>query len=259
VQLTERDRILLTFAAEHRFVTAGHVSVGLEATEAAADARLRALSSAGYLRRERKIQGEPAGHRITAAGLRAIGSELPAPRTLDLATYRHDEALAWLMLAARRGRFGPVQDVISERRMRSHDAKTQARGARYGVRLGGIGPGGRERLHYPDLVLVTGSGHRVAFELELSSKARDRRERILAGYGADRRIDAVVYLVDRAGVREAIRRSAARVGISDIVRIQTVALGGAERSAGGGRTADRAHHRGGRTAAAGGRSPETAR
>ena len=58
----------------------------------------------------------------------------------------------------------------------------------------------------------------------ISTKGRARREQILTGYGADRRIDAMVYLVERASVGRAIERSAARIGISEIVRVQRVAM-----------------------------------
>ncbi len=91
-----------------------------------------------------------------------------------------------------------------------------------GVRLGGTGPGGRERLHYPDLLLVTPDGRRIAVELELSAKGTARREKILAGYGADARIDAVLYLVDRPVLATAIRSSARRLGISHHVHVQWV-------------------------------------
>jgi hypothetical protein len=243
VQITERDRTLLSFAAEHRFVTAVQIAVVLEVTAAAADARLRALSDGGYLRRERKLHRAPAAHRITPSGLRAVGSDLPAPRRLDLATYRHDEGLVWLRLAAHRGRFGPLHEVVSERRMRSEDARPAAGTTRHGVRLGGVGLGGRDRVHYPDMVVTTAAGHRVAFELELSTKSQDRREGILAGYGADPRVDVVVYLVDRRDVRRAIERSAARVGVSDLIRVHDVSLRGSEPAAGGSRAASRHHGR----------------
>ncbi|MGZ4178950.1 MAG: hypothetical protein ACXVUX_22295, partial [Solirubrobacteraceae bacterium] len=170
----------------------------------------------------------------------AIGSDLPAPRGFDLATHRHDSGLAWLMLAAQAGRFGAVGRVISEREMRSQDGRDPSRERRYGVRLGGAGPGGRDRLHYPDLVIVTTSGHRVAFELELSTKEVDRRQRILAGYAAERRIDAVVYLVERTAAGRAIERSAARMGISDIVRVQRVRLPTSAPASFGARSAQRA-------------------
>ena len=243
MQITERDRTLLSFAAEHRFVTAAQIAVILEVTAAAADARLRALRDGGYLRRESKLHRAPAAHRITPGGLRVIGSDLPAPRRLNLATYRHDEGLAWLRLAADRGRFGALHDVVSERRMRSEDARAAAGATRHGVRLGGVGPGGRDRVHYPDMVVRTAAGHRVAFELELSTKSQDRREGILAGYGADPRVDVVVYLVDRPEVRRAIHRSAARVGVSHLIRVRDVRLRGSEPAVAGGRAASRHHGR----------------
>ncbi len=241
VQITDRDHVLLRFIAEHRFVVAGQVAVLLEVSESAASARLRALGAGGYLRAERKLHLQPACHQITRGGLRAIGSDLAAPRKPDLALYRHDLGLAWLMLAARRGRFGAVADVISERRMRSSDARSTERDERLGVRLGGVGPGGRDRLHYPDMILVTGSGQRVAFELELTTKAQDRRERILSAYGADRRIDAVVYLAEKPAVRQAIERSARRAGISDMVHVQRVTLGGSTPANARGAAAQRRH------------------
>ncbi len=241
VQITGRDRILLSFVAEHRFVVAGQVAVLLEVTESAASARLRALSAGGYVRTERKLHLQPACHQVTRDGLRAIGSDLPAPHRPDLALYGHDLGLGWLMLAARRGRFGAVLNVISERRMRSSDARGAERDERWGVRLGGVGPGGRDRLHYPDMIVVTGSGHRVAFELELTTKAQDRRERILSAYGADRRIDAVVYLAEKPAVRRAIERSARRVGVSDIVHVQRVTLGGSTPTTARGHAAERRH------------------
>jgi hypothetical protein len=244
-RITERDRALLAFAAEPRFVLAAQVAVLLGVSTAAADTRLGALSAAGYLLRERKLHRQPASHRITRDGLRAAGSELPPPRKLDLATYRHEAGLGWLMLAAQRGRLGQLRATFSERHMRSHDGRSADPAARFGVRLGGVGAGGRDRLHYPDLVVVTASGHRVAFELELTTKAADRREGILAAYAADRRIDAVVYLVERTSVGRAIERSVARVGVPDLVRVQNVRLDGAPRGAGGARGADRSHGRAG--------------
>jgi DNA-binding MarR family transcriptional regulator len=232
VQITDTDRALLAFAAEHRFVIAAQIAVLLGVSQRTAGERLRRLSEAGYLRRRQELHRGPRWHQITRAGLRAIDSDLPAPRGFDLATHRHDTGLAWLMLTARAGRFGPLVGVISERRMRSHDGRATDRSQRYGVRLGGVGPGGRDRLHYPDMVIVSQTGHRVAFELELSTKEAGRRERILAGYAADRRIDAVVYLVEHPSVGRAIERSARRMGISDLVQVQRVSMASGARAEG---------------------------
>jgi hypothetical protein len=242
VQLTDADRTLLAFAAEHRFVLGAQVAALLGASPASAAARLRRLGRTAYLRRARELHRGPVWHQITRAGLRAVDSALPAPRGFDLATHRHDAGLGWLMLAARAGRFGPLARIISEREMRSRDGRAGEREHRYGVRLPGLGPGGQDRLHYPDMVIVTETMHRVAFELELSTKEPERRERILTAYAADHRIDAVVYLVDRAAAGRAIERSAVRLGLRDLVAVREVtvtdgafkgsAAGSAERTAG---------------------------
>ncbi len=228
VQITDRDATLLAFLAEHRIALAAHAQTLLGVSAGAADARLRALRGAGLLDSERLFHSQPRCWWITRRGLAAIDSDLPPPR-FDLHAYRHDVGVAWLWLAARRGVFGPLRNVVSEREMRSrdgaegHEARAEGRGARqFAVRLGGLGPSGRERLHYPDLLLVIAGGRRVAVELELTTKARARRERILSGYGADGRIDAVLYLVDSHSVARAVQASAARLGISRRVQVQRV-------------------------------------
>ena len=236
-RLTERDRLALAFAAEHRLVLGAQMQALLGVSAAAAAKRLRALVGVGHLISERQLHGQPGCYQITRSGLGAIESTLPRPRAVDLSCYRHDVGLGWLWLHARAGRFGPARDVVAERRMRSQDRRDGDRDARFGVRLGGPGPGGGERLHYPDLLVELQSGHRVAFELELTSKSRRRREGILAGFAGDRRIDVVAYLVDRPASGRAIARSAARLGIADLVHVQPVSFdpprsvgGGAERS-----------------------------
>lgn len=238
-RITDRDEILLAFLAEHRIALSAHVQMLLGVSARTADARLHALRGTGLLDSERLFHSQPRCWWINRKGLAAIGSSLPPPR-FDLHAYRHDVGVAWLCLAARRGIFGLLRNVVSEREMRSRDgveahaARAEGRSARqFAVRLGGVGPGGRERLHYPDLLMATERGRRVAVELELSTKARARRERILAGYGADSRIDAVLYLVDNRSVARAVRASAARLGISSRVQVQRVNWGDSAGRTGG--------------------------
>jgi hypothetical protein len=224
-RITERDCRMLAFAAEHRFVLAGQVAMLLGITTRAATDRLRALRDAGYLTEGNLFNDEPSHYQLTTPGRRVIGSDLRRPPRLDPALYRHDVGLAWLTVAAERGMFGPLAQIVSERRMRSHDGRADEREEPFGVRLGGAGRDGRPRMHYPDLVVVTDTGHRVGFELELTLKDPRRREKILAAYAADRRIDAVIYLVDHPARRRAMQESVRRVGIGDRVRVEQVALG----------------------------------
>lgn len=222
---TEDDRRILAFAAEQRFVLGAHIAALLGISAPAAGARLRALCEAGYMTGADLFTEEPPNYQVRTPGLRAIGSDLLKPRTVDPSLYRHDAGLAWLTVAAERGTFGPLTEIISERRMRSEDRRESDRDQPFGVRLGGIGRDGRPRLHYPDLVVETDTGHRVAFELELTTKAPRSRERILTAYAADQRIDAVVYLVDTPARRRALEESVRRVGIGDRVRVERVTLG----------------------------------
>ena len=219
--LTERDRLVLEFAAEHRLVLADQVATVLGVSPATARSRLHRLSESGHLRFTRELSG-PGCYLIERRGLRAIGSHLPAPRAVNRSEYEHDVGLGWLWLAARRGVFGRLDAVISERQMRSHDGRIERDGQPLGIRLPGVGPRGGERRHYPDLLLHCGTGHRVAVELELTPKSRVRREAIIGGYAVDPRIDVVLYLVRDRSLGQAIERSAAKTGLSSLVSVQMV-------------------------------------
>jgi DNA-binding MarR family transcriptional regulator len=221
LRLTEHDRTLLEFLAEHRIVRANHIRRLLGVSLPAAQRRLRRLGAAGYLERGRLYSDQPSHYLITRRGLRAVDSLLPPPR-LDQMGYRHDVGLAWLWLAARTGAFGSLAAMHSERQMRSHDGRSAAGGERFGVRVVGEGINGGERLHYPDLLLETAAGHRVAVELELSAKAPARLERIIGRYVSDRRFDAVLYLVDDNRRAQQIRAAAAKLGAAKFVHVQSV-------------------------------------
>jgi hypothetical protein len=220
LRLTEYDRRVLGFAAEHRVVLGRQLE---RVTGARRPERLRALVDARHLAR---IDGFAEAHfQIRPSGLAAIDSDLPAPG-LSMTSYKHDIGAAWLWLAAHGGAFGPLTQVLSERRLRSHDGTFERPFEPHGVRLGGVDQFGNERLHYPDLVLIDARERRLALELELTRKGRGRRESILGGYGSDPRIDRVLYLVEANRVGRAIGRltegTAREMGLAGIVRVQQV-------------------------------------
>jgi hypothetical protein len=238
LRLTSRDLETLSFAAEHRLVLADHVAALLGISGTGAGSRLRSLSRAGFVTAQRPFDRGPSCFQIARPGLDAIAADLRAPRRLDLRSAEHEIGAAWLWLAASSGTFGALREVLGERRLRSSDASPERAGAPYGVRLGGVGPGGRERLHYPDLLLIDPGGRRIAVELELSSKGRARREKILAGYAADARIDVVLYLVRDRRIGRSIQESARRLGIGPLIHVQRVDFAG-PRGGGGGRAIER--------------------
>jgi hypothetical protein len=226
VQSTDSDRRLLSFLAEHQRVRRDQVEVLLGVSAQTAGRRLASLGRARLIRADRSsFPNQPGTYQVTQRGLDAIGSDLRSPGR-DSRSPQHDIGLGWLWLAARDGTFGPLQAIVSERRMRSHDGTEDGRDEPFGVRL----TAGRDGLHYPDLLLSTDGGRHIALELELTRKARSRLEKILAGYAADPRIDAVVYLfaVDQPQIGRAIQASARRLGISDLIHVQRVRWGDAE-------------------------------
>ena len=66
----------------------------------------------------------------------AAGSDLGQPRKLDPALYAHDVGVTWLTAAARRGLFGELSQVVSERRMRSEDGRGNEAGTTRANRTG---------------------------------------------------------------------------------------------------------------------------
>ncbi|MGZ4326226.1 MAG: hypothetical protein ACXVHJ_30825 [Solirubrobacteraceae bacterium] len=210
---------LLAFIGDHRFVLPAQAGALLGISEEAASSRLRELTDAGYLIEEPVLAGQPVAYRSTRIGLDVIGSDL-RPLPISLKNYWHDVGAAWLWLAARNGAFGPMREVLAERVMRSRDAR--GRDDPFGVRLGGVGRDGRERLHYPDLLLVDHGARRLALELEMTSKSPAERERILAGYAADPRIARVLYIVYKPQVAQALSASVSRLGISSLIAVHRV-------------------------------------
>ena len=237
-ELSAPDAQLLGFMAEHRFLAFAHAQSLLQVSPARVWPRLRWLEARGYIRREQPFGGKRSFFLITAQGLRSAGSRLRAPR-FHLGAYEHDLGAAWLWLAAQAGAFGPLTRAVSERTMRSQDATAPPGGEPLAVRLPGPGAAGRARLHYPDLLLITAEGKRIAIELELSAKGATRRERILGSYAADARIDAVLYLVSNPRLGRTIARSAERMGIEHLVRVQLATLSDPPASREGERVAQR--------------------
>jgi hypothetical protein len=212
---------VLAFLAEHRLARVDHLiallGVGANGVAGCVDP----LAAAQLVRIRNPFEGRPLTVQITGRGLGAIGSDLPTP-SFDWRGYAHDVGVAWVWLAARAGAFGELEAIVAERRMRSRDGPGRRSDPPLAVALGGVGPSGVERLHYPDLLLTTAAGRRVAVELELTAKAPARLEKILAGYGADPRVEVVLYLARARGVGDAVARAARRLGIPERVRVHSV-------------------------------------
>jgi hypothetical protein len=223
-QISDRDRAALALLAEHRVMVLPQVAQGLGVTESTASARLRRLQELSLIRFDAIFRQQPPAAWITRRGLDAIESRLPPP-SIDLKGYRHDVGVGWMWLGAREGAFGPTSQVIGEREMRSHDLRAGRTAEPFGVALGGLDSYGRLTRHYPDLLITTGDGRRIAFELELTAKSARRLDTIMRGYGGDGRIDGVLYTVPNASLHRLISDAAVRSRVSDLVGVRRLADG----------------------------------
>jgi hypothetical protein len=224
--LDDRDREILALLAEHRVAVSAQLEMAFDDLPAQAlGARLRRLAKGGLITMQRIFEGRPTAISITARGLGAIESRLPAPR-VDLKGYRHDIGVGWLHLAARQGVFGKLVEVRLERELRSHDRRADRESPPLGIGVGTFGRAGRPSRHYPDLLMTTAGGHQVAVELELTAKSSHRLVQIMRAYASDARVSALLYLVpDAAGARR-IETAARRAGIGSLVHVQQLAEDG---------------------------------
>lgn len=233
--LRPEDQELLELLAEQPLLLLEHFQSHFRLSATEAGARVGALEEAGLVRRDRASVSGPWSFRITSRGLAAIGSGLPAP-AFDPRRCRHDVGAAWIWLAAKAGTFRTLQQLLSERVMRHHDqtlakARLDASGAQHSRAGGGdegrfgvsVGGGVGRTLVYPDLMLVVKRGRcPVVFTRVVASILE--LEAVLAGYGADPRIFAVLYLVSDPMVGVSIGSAAERLWLDEFVRIQLAVL-----------------------------------
>ena len=209
VRITDRDRRILAFCAEHRFVLAAQVAllegIGLDA----ARQRLAALHPRRLPDQRTALLAEPHAYTVTGPAVARPARTCPAAQARSAPLYAHDVGVAWLTAAAHRGLFGELSEVVSERRMRSEDRRDRADAEPHGSPLPRRRRPGRRRrrarLHYPDLTVVSASRPAGRVRARAQLRAHARRERILSAYAGDPRFDAVVYLV-------ATREGAAHAG-----------------------------------------------
>jgi hypothetical protein len=229
--ITDRDRTLLAFVAEQRVAVTAQLTRLLGVTERTVRSRLDRLERHRLLRCEDVFSGQGPAVLITRGGLGVVGRNLPAPN-LSLQAYRHDVGVGWVSLAAREGAFGALAAVISEREMRSHDGRpgNELDADKYGIGLWRSGAAshrsspGSDR-HYPDLVLRTRRGHKLAIELELTGKSDSRLRGVMSSYVIDRRYARVLYLVPERKLGARIEAAATWAGAGALVGVQLVDTG----------------------------------
>jgi hypothetical protein len=234
--VTEDEQNVLRFAAEHEAILTDHIDALLAVPVGSARQQIDQLSGQGLIHRPPAHHGQAGPVQITARGLAAINSPLPVPRFETIRDLRTTLALPWLTLLARNGiTFGPVKRAVTQRVMRHQDVAARAgqplcptapehHRPPYGVPLS-TGIDHTVARHYPDLMLLVSSGHRVAMEVHARRPASGRLTAQMTAYQADPQIDAVVYFTNDPPTADTIRGIRAQLGVESLVRVQGFEFG----------------------------------
>lgn len=216
---------LLRWTVSLGAVTAEALALREDRTLASARARLRVAERAGLLARKRLLVGAPALYTLTRAGLRASGLRGFELSRVTAVSAAH--AIACAQAAAMLERAYPDHRVMGERELRHEERES---GARLASACLGVGPGGAQLLHRPDLVLwPAGSGEQlpVAVEVELTIKSPQRLLEICRAWARCRCVGGTLYLAAgdvQRGLARAIERAQAG---ERIVVVALEALSGA--------------------------------
>lgn len=211
--LTARDGELVEWLGRLGAAGVGHVMCRFGMGRTVAHRRLAVCVQAGVLERVRLVHGKPSLYVATRLGLAYVGlSHLEVCR-VSVASIRHWHACADVALALEpQGRLSSVREL----RFAEREAGRPIASAVVGEL-----PGGRPKLHRPDLVVHRRDGSIVAVEVELAVKGATRLERILRGYAHNRRLAGVRYYATPDAARAVDRAcvAARTTGLVDVLAL----------------------------------------
>lgn len=217
VRLVGRDKVLLSYLVRYKAATREQIQRELFPSASTTKRRIGKLKAAGLLEGGRIYYEGPAVYHVTAAGARLADEDLPAPR-LDVTKLGHTLELVDLSWALRAGlpadggttdpSLHPCLAYFTERELRRDKLRTRREKGSGRMESGRTG-------HTPDGLLVLAKGEHVAIELELSTKRKNRYERIFDDYKKQRaagEVDRVVWYFGSAADMRAARGAAHRRG-----------------------------------------------
>jgi hypothetical protein len=212
--LTVRDGELVEWLGRLGAGGVEHVMARFGIGRTVAYRRLAACVQAGVVERARLVHGEPSLYVATRLGLAYVGLSQLEVRRVSVASVRHWHACADVALGlAAEGRVRSVRELrVAEREAGRPIAS---------ARIGDL-PGGRPKLHRPDLVLGRADGSTVAIEVELAVKGASRLERILRGYAHNQQVTGVRYYASPQAAR-AVRRASRLARTTDLVEVHALA------------------------------------
>lgn len=164
-RLTDRDIEILAFINEFGFCEMPQLNQRFGFKKPRNYQIIKRLIAHHFLIHESIFHGRHGTYRLSALGARCTA--LPALPRVPLATYHHDLTVTNVYLQLRKAY--PEATWISTRRLMQNRHEN------------GVGKPG----HLPDGVLILENHERVAIEVELTHKGKDRLARILKGYTAN--------------------------------------------------------------------------
>ena len=225
---------LLAFVASSPMVLAEQVASLVRIRDDAPPGLVGVLVADGLIEAAPRLRSQGGAYRITAAGLRTIGSELPVP-AIDLRRFWQDVGAGWLSVAARRGRFGEeIERVYLQREMRAADHRAEADGALVdsgwsaAVRAKAadaafavwpVDRAGTAVAHFPDVTFVLPQG-RVAIQLIFEVPSPSWMTAVVEAYARKQSLATTVLLVPGPALRASLMALVARCGVSDRLMVQ---------------------------------------
>ena len=228
---------LLAFVASSPVVVARQLTNLMRVRDDAPPGLVAELVADGLIEAAPRLRSQGQAYRITAAGLRAIGSDLPVPE-LDLRRYWQDLGAGWLSVAARRGIFGEeIERVFTGREMRAADSRAtamdgsvvgsgwseavraKAADASFAVWPGPVNGQGTGVAHYPDLTLVVPQG-RMAMQLVLEAPGRRWAAAVVDAYARKPHLARTVLIAPSRAVVASLVDVIERCGAGDRVTVQ---------------------------------------
>lgn len=200
-----RDPDLLRWIGRYGVVSPQQVARRWFGTQEAANRRLRKLEQLGLVRRDRTFWHAPYAVRLTGAGVRLAGVDVP-PAKLSLAELRHSLAVVDL-----------VEDLIRQYPQAELHTDRELRVQRGRERRAGTRKEGRGRT--PDGLLTFPDGRTLAIELDLSPKATSDYERAVRAYEQER-FTRVWWYVPSLEARERLVAVVAKLRADDLIEVR---------------------------------------
>lgn len=182
--VTRRDVDILNWINGVGFVNIDQITERYKISRETAYARLRKLVARNYLLHERLLQNKPGHYRVTKEGAEFNPLGLKPIRHISLGKYQHTKIIVDLSLKLAEKY---QAQFITERELRLDMA------------CDGVG----FRGHLCDGVLNF-YGKRIAIEVELTTKGRDRLRKIIKHYCTDFSFDEVWYFCGNSEVKNLI-------------------------------------------------------